>query len=88
LLILASFLRILFAFDRTGRGSTPISLRPARSRNTGEVCHEQPLRNQHLVWNVGYSRALCHQQSVKLANLLVRYQQELPDKLDLGAGVL
>lgn len=37
------------------------------------------LRTQHFVCNLGYSRDLCHQQSVKLAAVLVRYQYQLPD---------
>jgi hypothetical protein len=40
---------------------------------------DSPLRTQHFVCNVGYSRDLCHQQSVKLAAVLTRYQHQLPD---------
>jgi len=87
LLILASFLRILFALIVLAA----VQLRSAYGQSIAEhrrsLPTNNPLRNQHLVYNVGYSRALCHQQSVKLANILVRYRG-LPDKLDLGACAL
>lgn len=79
LLILASFLRILLTLIALA----VVQLRSACGQSTAETpaktATNNPLRGQHFVCNVGYSRSLCHQQSVKLANVLVRYQQELPD---------
>jgi len=78
-LILAGFLRILLtllvliaAQLRSACGQ--VTSQTATKSGTGN-----PLSGQHFVCNVGYSRDLCHQQSVQLANLLLRYQHDLPE---------
>ena len=79
LLILAGFLRVLFALSIL----VAAQLGPACGQGTMQTptksASDGPLRSQHFVCNVGYSRDLCHQQTVKLAKALLLYQHYLPD---------
>jgi hypothetical protein len=77
--ILAGYLVCLFALAMLGAVQPESAYAQTSPQTAANLATNSPLRNQHFVCNVGYSRNLCHQQSVQLANTLLRYQRNLPD---------